>query len=86
MKHAQDKSNEEIGGFKISHSWQHVNPETRTQTVKRERIPLWNARRRIFELLRTKHVLNTMFILEYSLVDLSFERILEEQLKNENNP
>ena len=32
---------------------------------------------------KTKHVLNTMFILEYSLADLSFERNLEEQLKNE---
>ena len=33
-----------------------------------------------------KHVLNTMFILEYSLTDLNSERNLEEQLKNEKNP
>ena len=33
-----------------------------------------------------KHVLGTMFILEYSLVDLNFEKKLEEQLKNEKNP
>ena len=35
----QDKSNEEIGGFKISHSWQHVNHETRTQIVKNDITP-----------------------------------------------
>ena len=37
-------------------------------------------------LLKTKHVLNTMFILKYSLADLNSERNLEEQLKNEKNP
>ena len=35
----QDKSNEEIGGFKISHSWQHVNHETQTQIVKNDITP-----------------------------------------------
>ena len=35
---------------------------------------------------KTKHVLNTMFILDYSLTDLNFEKNLEEQLKNEKNP
>ena len=34
-------------------------------------------------LLKTKHVLNTMFILKYSLADLNSGRNLEEQLKNE---
>ena len=53
---------------------------------KVERIALPNARWRMFELLKTTHVLNTMFILEYNLVDLSFERNLEEQLKNERKP
>ena len=35
----------------------------------------------MLELLKTKHVLNTMFILEYSLADHNFKRNLEEQLK-----
>ena len=35
---------------------------------------------------KQKHVLSTMFILEYSLTDLDSERNLEEQLKNEKNP
>ena len=33
-----------------------------TSKDKRERIALWNARWRILELLKTRHVLNTMFI------------------------
>ena len=45
-----------------------------TSRDKVERIALWNARRRILELHKTKHVLSTMFIFEYSLADLSFER------------
>ena len=57
-----------------------------TSKDKVERIALWNARRRILELLKTKHVLSTMFILEYSLTDLNSEKNLEEQLKNEKNP
>ena len=36
----------------------------------------------MLELLKIRHVLNTMFILEYSLTDHNFERNLEEQLKN----
>ena len=35
----QDNSNEEIGRFKTSHSWQHVNHETRTQIVKNDITP-----------------------------------------------
>ena len=37
----------------------------------------------MLELLKTTHVLSTMFILEYSLADLNSERNLEEQWKNE---
>ena len=51
--------------------------------MRYERIALRNARRRMLEFLKTKHVLNTMFNLEYILADLSFERNLEEQLKDE---
>ena len=40
----------------------------------------------MLELLKTKHVLSTMFILEYSWADLNFERNLEEELKDERNP
>ena len=40
----------------------------------------------MLEVLKTKHVLSTMFNFEYSLADLSFKRNLEEQLKNEKNP
>ena len=67
----QDNSNEEIDGFKIPHSWQHVNHEAWREIVKnditppqkiRERIALRNARWRILELLKTRHVLNTMLI------------------------
>ena len=39
----------------------------------------------MLELVKTTHVLSTMFILEYSLTDLDSERNLEEQLKNEKN-
>ena len=49
-----------------------------TSKDKVERIALRNARRRILELLKTKHVLNTMFILENSLADHNFEKNLEE--------
>ena len=57
-----------------------------TSKDKRERIALRNARWRMLELVKTTHVLSTMFILEYSLTDHNFERNLEEQLKNEKNP
>ena len=57
-----------------------------TTKDKVETIALWNARWRLLELLKTKHVLNIMFILEYSLAGHNFERNLEEQLKNEKNP
>ena len=57
-----------------------------TSKDKVERIALWNARWRILERLKTKHVLGTMFILEYILADHNYERNLEEQLKNEKNP
>ena len=71
-----------------------MNHETRTQILKNditpphdkvERVALRNGRRRILELLKTEHVLNTKFILEYSLAGHNFERNLEEQLKNERN-
>ena len=35
----QDNSNDEIDGFKISHSWQHVNHETWIQIIKNDIIP-----------------------------------------------
>ena len=57
-----------------------------TSKDKVERIALWNARRRMLELLKTKNVLSTMFILECSLAGHNFERNLEYQLKNERNP
>ena len=53
---------------------------------KIERIALRNARWRILELPKTKHVLSTMFTFEYSFTGHNFERNLEEQLKNEKNP
>ena len=53
---------------------------------KVERIALWNARWRILELLKTRHVFSTMFNFEYSLADHHLERNLEEQLKNEKIP
>ena len=59
---------------------------TPPRKMRYERIALRNARRRILELLRTKHVLSTMFILEYSLADHNSERDLEKQMKNEKNP
>ena len=57
-----------------------------TSKDKRERIALRSARWRMLELLKTKHVLSTMFNFEYSLEDHNFERNLEKQLKNERNP
>ena len=66
-------SNEEIDGFKIPHSWEHVNQETQTQNHqewhnttsndKVEWIALRNARWRMLDLHKTKHVLGNMFIL-----------------------
>ena len=66
-----------------------VNHETRREIINNditlsqkmiyERIALRNARRRVLELLKTRHVLNNMFILEYSLTDLNFERNLGEK-------
>ena len=35
----QDNFNEEIDGFKIPHSWQHVNHETWTQVMKNDIAP-----------------------------------------------
>ena len=35
----QDNSKDEIGGSKISHSWQHVNHEKWTQIIKNDIIP-----------------------------------------------
>ena len=57
-----------------------------TSKDKVERIALRNARWRMLELLKTKHVLSTMFIFEYSLADLNFEKNLEEQFENERKP
>ena len=59
---------------------------TPPQKMRYERIAFRNARLRMLELLKTRHVFNTMFIFEYSLADLNSERNLEEQLKNERNP
>ena len=39
----------------------------------------------MLEILKTKHVLNTMFIFEYSLADLNFEENLEGHFENERN-
>ena len=62
------------------------NDKTPPQKMRYERIALQSARWRMLGLHKTRHVLNTMFILEYSLADLNSERNLEEQLKNEKNP
>ena len=62
------------------------NDITPPQKMIYEIIAFRNARLRMLEFLKTKHVLSTMFILEYSLPDLNFERNVEEQLKNEKNP
>ena len=62
------------------------NDKTPPQKMRYERIVLRNARWKMLELLKTRHVLNIMFILEYSLTDLDSKRNLEEQLKNEKNP
>ena len=51
-----------------------------------EGIALRNARRRILERLKTKHVLSTMFTFEYSLAGHYFKRNLNEQFENEFNP
>ena len=71
----QDNSNDEIDGFKVSHSWQHVNHETWTQIIKNDIIPLL--------LIRKEELHSGLQDEEYLS---SLEKNLDENFENELNP
>ena len=71
----QDNSNEEIDGFKISHSWQHVNHETWTQIMKNDIGPP--------QMIWYKELHFGMQDEEYLS---SFEKNLDEHFEKELNP
>ena len=62
-----------------TNDWIDIKKEMKTSTPRREG-------EKVLELLKTRHVLNTMFILEYILADQNFEGNFDEQLKNDRNP
>ena len=62
------------------------NDITPSQKIMVARIALLECKMKNTWTPQNKHVLSTIFILEYSLTDLDSERNLEEQLKNEKNP